>query len=333
MSHAGRIDVHHHFVPPQYRDLLHERGLRPGGVDVPDWSPESSLRVMRRNGIATSVLSLSTPGVWFGQDREARKLAREVNEYAAAVVSDHPGRFGFFATLTLPDVAGAIAEAEHALDVLGADGIVLLSNSAGCYVYEPDFAPLLAYLHEREAVVFVHPGELPAEPAPGIPSFTADFLLDTVRAATGLVLSGAMEKYDGIRWILAHAGGFLPYISHRVLLTMLRGEDKLAQARAMVDRKRAVEKRMSQLRRFHFDVALSSSPTTLPSLLAFADPARVLYGSDFPFAPAPAVRFMRQEYDDVPLAADQRTAIDHRNATALFPRVATVTQPDDWRTR
>jgi hypothetical protein len=110
------------------------------------------------------------------------------------VVADAPTRFGFFATLTLPDVAGAIAEAEHALDVLGADGIVLLSNSAGSYVYDPAFAPLHSYLHERQAVVFLHPGELPAEPAPGIPAFTADFLLDTVRAATGLVLSGALER-------------------------------------------------------------------------------------------------------------------------------------------
>ncbi|UUZ58208.1 amidohydrolase [Nocardioides sp. B-3] len=136
------------------------------------------------------------------------------------------------------------------------------------------------------------------------------------------MLSGALEKYDGIRWILAHAGGFLPYISHRVLLTMLRGEQKLSRARAMIDRKREVEKRMALLRRFYFDIALSSSPMALPSLLAFAEPGRVLYGSDFPFAPAPAVRFMRREYDDVPLEEAVRTAIDHRNATALFPRFA-----------
>ena len=322
MGTAGRIDVHHHMVPPTYASFLRERGLHPGGVDVPRWSPESSLKVMRKNGIDTSILSLSTPGAWFGEDGEARRLAREVNNHAAGVVADHPGRFGFFATLTLPDVRGAIAEAEYALDVLGADGVVLLSNSSGCYVYEPDFAPLLAYLHERRAVVFLHPGELPADPAPGIPSFTADFLLDTVRAATGLVLNGSVERFDGIRWILAHAGGFLPYISYRVLLTMLRGEVKLSQARAMVDRKRAVDKRMALLRRFYVDIALSSSPMALPSLLAFADPSRVLYGSDFPFAPSPAVRFMRQEYDDVPLAADVRAAIDHRNATALFPRLA-----------
>jgi len=322
MKGAGRIDVHHHIVPPRYAELLAERDVRPGGVPVPDWSAARSLRLMDRNDIATSILSVSTPGAWLGDGREARRIARDVNEYAAGVVADHPRRFGFFATLTLPDVEGAIAEAGHALDTLGADGIVLPSSSAGGYLYEPAFEPLLAFLHERRAVVFVHPGELPAERAPGIPAFTADFLLETVRAATGLVLSGMFEKYDGIRWILAHAGGFLPYISHRILLTMLRDEPKLRQAKAMVDRKWESRKRLDLLRRFHFDVALSSSPTALPSLLAFADPTRVLYGSDYPFAPAPAVRFMRQEYEDVPLDPGVRSAIDHRNAHALFPRLA-----------
>lgn len=318
----GRIDVHHHLVPPRYAAVLRERGIRPGGVEVPTWSPESSLRVMARNNIATSILSLSTPGAWLGDDEQARRIAREVNEYAAGVVASHPRQFGFFATLTVPDLDGAITEAAYALDELGADGIVLLSNSHGCYVYEPDLAPLLEFLHDRRTVVFLHPGELPAEPAPGIPSFTADFLLDTVRAATGLVLSGAMEKYDGIRWILAHAGGFLPYIAHRILLTMLREEPRLRQAKAIIGRKRESEKRLDVLRRFHFDIALSSSANALPSLLAFADPGRILFGSDYPFAPAPAVRFMRQEYDDVALPADVRAAIDHGNAHALFPRLA-----------
>lgn len=317
----GRIDVHHHAVPAFYRRLLEERGLRPGGVAVPDWTPEKSLRVMERNDIATSILSVSTPGAWLGDDRQARHLARRLNEFCAAVIDDNQARFGFFATLTLPDVEGAIAEAEHSLDVLGADGIVLLSSAAGRYVYDPAFEPQLAYLHDRQAVVFLHPGELPAGPAPGIPSFTADFLLETVRAASGLALSGAMEKYDGIRWILAHAGGFLPYVSHRILLTMIRGEHRLSQAKAMVDRRRETKRRLDLLRRFYFDVALSSSPTALPSLTAFADPTRLLYGSDFPFAPSPAVRFMRQEYEDTPLDADLRAAIDRRNAQTLFARL------------
>lgn len=322
MAAAQRIDVHHHIVPKRYRQLLQSKGIRPGGVDVPEWSASRSLDVMDGNGITTAILSLSTPGAWLDNDAQARRLAREANEESAEVVRERPRRFGFFATLTLPDVTGAIAEADHALDVLGADGIVLLTSTQGRYVYEPAFGPLLDHLHQRDAVVFLHPGELPAPPAPGVPAFTADFLLETVRAATGLVMSGSLERYSGIRWILSHAGGFLPYISHRILLTMLREESRPRQIQALARRRHETQRRLDLLRRFYFDVALSSSPIALPSLLALADPSHVLYGSDFPFAPKPAVGFMRREYEDARLDSVTRAAIDRRNAQALFPRLA-----------
>ena len=124
---------------------------------------------MDRHGIATGVLSVSTPGVHLGNDTEARKWARDVNEYTADLVRADPGRFGLFATLTLPDVEGAIAEAEYALDTLYANGVILLASNAGRYLGDPGFAPLLAYLDHRQAIVFVHPGELPGDPVPGIP--------------------------------------------------------------------------------------------------------------------------------------------------------------------
>lgn len=223
MPQPRRIDVHQHVIPPRYADWIRAKGIRPGGIDLPDWSRSAALKFMDGHGIATGILSVSTPGVHFGDDAatEAAKRAREVNEYCAELVRAEPERFGFFATLTLPDVDSAIAEAEYSLDTLRADGIVLLANNDGRYLGDPGFAPLLDYLHRRSAVVFIHPGELPAEPVPGIPAFTADFLLDTRRTAISLVLTGALERYDGIRFILAHAGGFVPYIAYRILLTQL----------------------------------------------------------------------------------------------------------------
>ena len=195
MSRADRIDTHQHLIPPRYADWMHAKGIRPGGVDLPDWSEKAALRFMDGHGVRTGVLSLSTPGVWFGDDAEARRWAREVNEYAAELVTRRPDRFGFFATLTLPDVDGALAEAEYALDQLHADGVVLLANNDGRYLGDPDFAPLLDLLNRRKTPVFIHPGELPAPAVPGIPTFTADFLLDTTRTAINLVLSGSMERY------------------------------------------------------------------------------------------------------------------------------------------
>lgn len=321
MTRPRRIDVHHHFLPPDYAQLLRDKGITPGGIPLPTWTAPLAAKIMGKVGVETAILSVSAPGVWFGDAREAAWWARCVNESAAGVVSAAPRNFGFFATLTLPDVEGAIAEAHYALEELHADGVILLANNAGLYLGDPAFDRLLGMLDERGAVVFVHPGELPAEPVPGIPTFTADFLLDTTRSAISLILSGQLEKYARIRWILAHAGGFVPYIAHRIVLTMLSREPKWRLVAVAVRRKAEAQKRMDVIRRFWFDVALSSTPTTLPTLLTVADPGKVLFGTDFPFAPPAAVRYMRDEYDLAQLTREQRRRIDRDNALALFPRL------------
>jgi len=321
MSRAQRIDTHQHVVPPRYADWMHEKGIRPGGVDLPSWSEWPALKFMDGHDIQTGILSLSTPGVYFGNVAEARRWAREINEYCAELVARRADRFGFFATLTLPDVDGALAEAEYALDELHADGIVLLANNDGRYLGDPGFEPLLEFLHRREVAVFVHPGELPAQEVPGIPTFTADFLLDTTRTAISLILSGSMKRYPGIKFILAHAGGFVPYIAYRILLTMLNDKNKAQQVWTVLDQKHQVPRQLAVLRQFYYDIALSASPAALPSLLEVADPDHLTYGSDFPFAPPAAVGFINKQYENYPLDPALRVAIDRGNAEALFPRL------------
>lgn len=322
MAKPHRIDTHHHVVPPAYAEFLNACGIQPGGIPLPKWTPAASLKTMDKLGIRAAVLSVSTPGAWVGDPSVLRGMARDLNEYTATVVADNPKRFGFFATLTLPDIDGAIAEAEYAFNELKADGIVLIANTDGMYLHHPAFRPLLEYLDAKGAAVFVHPGELPAPAVDPIPTFAADFLLDTTRAAAGLLLTGALEEFSRIRWILAHAGGFLPYVSYRVMLAMLRQEGRLSQARAMLFRETEIPKRMSLFSRFWFDTALSSSPAAFPALLAVADPTRVLYGSDYPFAPARAIGFLNTVYEEQPLERQLRRQIDHLNAEALFPRLA-----------
>ena len=136
MTH--RIDTHQHIVPPAYAEWLRSRGITAGGLPIPAWSTAGALDLMDTLGVAAGVLSVSTPGVHLGDDTKARALARDVNEFAAQVVADHPSRFGFFATLTLPDVKSAIQEARHAFDHLHADGVVLLANVEGIYLGEAE---------------------------------------------------------------------------------------------------------------------------------------------------------------------------------------------------
>lgn len=303
-----RIDTHLHLVPPAYAHWLHSRGGSAGGMALPQWSEDGALELMQACGIATGILSVSTPGAWLGDVGEAREKAREVNEFAAAVVRRHPTRFGFFATLTLPDVEGSIAEAAHALDHLGADGVVLMANVDGTYLGDPAWEPLMAELGRRGTVVFVHPSALPAPSVPGIPPYAADFLLDTTRAAINIARTGTFERYPRLKIILSHAGGFVPW-----------GAERMAFACAPDGTQRDG---LQRLRNFHFDTALSSSPYALPSLLAFADPQRITFGSDWPYARLANSRHFARLLDRFDMSDAQRHAIDRGNAERLFPRLA-----------
>lgn len=315
MAHQ-RIDVHQHVVPPAYAEWLGGKGIREaGGRELPTWSAEDALRLMDDHDIAAAVLSVSTPGVHLdasrGRDAEARAMARRVNEFSASVARAHPRRFGFFTTLPLPDVEGALEEAAYGFDHLGAAGVILLANTHGRYLGGAEDEPLLAELNRRGAVVFVHPSTLPGPRAEGIPPFAADFLLDTTRAAYRLVQSGAVRRYPNLKIILAHAGGFVPYASHRIA------------AAISVEAQRSPLEVLEDLSSFYFDTALSGSPAALPSLLAFAKPGHVLFGSDWPFAPAIAVTYFTSQLDAYDaLDAEGHAGIDRHNATALFPRFA-----------
>jgi len=307
------IDTHQHLFPKDYAAMLASTPgftLTGGLTSAPDWSVNRALDVMDQFGVGTGILSNPTPS--FGSAKDAAYWARQVNEVGAETVQAHPGRFGYFAMIPLPHVDAAIKEVEYAFDALKVDGVVLVANSEGIYLGDERFEPLMRELNDRKAIVFVHPADLPGPAVPGIPPFAADFLLDTTRAAIKLVLSGTMDRYPDLRILLAHAGGFLPYIAYRILPMLAQGD---MTKTGLV---------LAGLRRFYFDLALSSSPTALPSLLAFADPTHITFGTDWPAAPDSAVGFFGDQFDQYPFTNDQRAAISRGNAEQLFPRLASA---------
>jgi predicted TIM-barrel fold metal-dependent hydrolase len=160
VSPSGAIDVHSHFLPESYRTALADNGhSSPDGFppQVPEWSAEEHMAVMNRLGIAMSLLSVSLPGVYLGDGRATRDRAREVNEAGRRAVVDHPGRFGLFASLPLPDVDVAIAEIAYCYDHVDVSGFVLLTNIGGTYLGDQAFWPVFDELDRRGARLFIHP--------------------------------------------------------------------------------------------------------------------------------------------------------------------------------
>jgi 6-methylsalicylate decarboxylase len=331
VSTTHRIDVHQHVVPPFWAKALPNHGGDPSGprsgdpssTVPPQWSPESAIDLMDSQEIATGILSLTAPGVVGWVQSERREMARRVNEYTGDLVARRPDRFGNFATVPLPDVDGALSELSYALDTLRADGVILLGNYAEKYLGDATFEPLWAELDRRQAVVFVHPG-LPLPPAAGVAGPLVDYPFDTTRTAVQLVLNGIMDRYPRARIILAHAGGFVPFASHRFaeLARVFRPD-----AAKPVDI-------LASFQRFYFDTALSSSPAALPSLKAFAENGHILFGTDFPFAPADVAAYFTTKLDAYEnLTADEQTAISHGNARTLFSRLARQPHPNSLRAR
>ncbi len=307
---SGFIDTHHHYLPSQYLATLAREGTSDsGGRAFPSWSPQEAVDFIDERNIESAVLSLSAPGVWRGEATEARALARLVNEAAADLARDQPGRFGFFATLPLPSIDDALEELRFAFDELGADGVVLLANVDGIYLGDRRLDPVMAELDRRGAVVFVHPNELPG-PTSGlnIPPWAVDFLLDTTRAAVNMVAEGTLTRFPHMRVILSHAGGFLPYVAGRV------GSAGYAFSERM-----SGKEVIAQLQSFYFDTALSSTRFSLPTLLEFAHPDRILFGSDWPFAQGRTVDHFVSQLDAFDTDGSLRQRM-HATAQSLFPR-------------
>ncbi len=315
-----RIDVHAHYLPAKYREAALAAGLAhaDGIPGLPQWDVSRALGMMDGLNIRTAMLSVSSPGVHFGNDGAARKLAREVNEEGAKAAIDHPGRFGLFASLPLPDVDGAIAEAAYAFDTLHADGVTVESNHHGIYMGDPKFDPLMAELNRRRAVVFMHPTS-PTCPccqtlSMGYPRPLIEFMFETTRAVTNLLLTGTLDRFPDIRLIVPHAGAAVPVLADRIV----------GLAPAFLPKPVDADHLFATLHRLYYDLAGYPLPRLAPALLQIADTNRIFYGSDWPFTPIPIVTRLAGELETTKLfdAATRRRVL-HDNAVTLFPRLRT----------
>ncbi|MEU1123391.1 amidohydrolase family protein [Streptomyces sp. NPDC005899] len=314
MTPTGLIDVHAHFVTESYVAAARSAGIKhPDGMPGwPTWSVEQHLDLMDHSGIEKSYLSVSSPSVHFGDDEAARALAREVNEFGAGVRVERPQRFGHFASLPLPDLEGSLAEAAYALDVLGADEVAVETNHHGVYLGDPRFEPLWEHLDRRGALVFVHPTSPPHadELALGRPRPTLEFLFDTARTASDLLLRGVLTRHPRIRWVLTHGGGALPLLADRIDMFSAVFRDSSTDAPSALE----------QFGRLWYDMAGTPFPRQIPALDAAFGTERLLYGSDYCWTPAEGALAQVASVDSAaqPSATDTWRDLTTRNAGRLF---------------
>jgi predicted TIM-barrel fold metal-dependent hydrolase len=302
---ARRIDVHHHLCPPGYADEVNK--IVPLFAALRDWTPERSIEDMDEGGVETAILSMSTPGVWFGDRDAARRLARTCNDYIARLASDHPGRFGFFATLPMPDVEGSLREIEYALDALKADGVCLMTSYGTRYLGEPEFLPVLTELNRRSAVIYTHPTISPCcvNLLPIVSEAIIEYGTDTTRTIASLLFSGTAARLRDAKFIFSHAGGTMPYLIGRFLQHVRNKPDTVNLPNGVIP----------EVRRHFYDTAQSCNPTTMAALRQLVDASQILFGTDFPWGRA---AFHAGGLDDCGFTADELRQICRGNAAKLL---------------
>lgn len=262
---------------------------------------------------------MTAPGACIEKDPvSAARLAREANEFVAAIRDAEPASYGFFAALpSLLDTRETLLELEYALDYLKADGVTVFTRYGedNHYLGHPDFRPIWEELNRRKAVVFIHPTHAVDTKLVNshLPQPMFDYPQETGRAAMDLITSGTLRMVPDCKIILSHAGGTLPYLINRAAVMLPHTPSDIGLS---------TEEIIGEARKFYFDTALSASHETLDLLYAFAKPTHILFGSDFPNAPIPAIKTFTSRFNTykVPGGGDH-AKMTRDNAEKILPRL------------
>src|SRR5688572_3283423 len=306
-----RVDIHHHFAPPAWVTAVKGRPLlQPANTT---WTPAKSIEDMDRGGVATSMVSITNPGLWFGDAPMTRTLARACNDYGARLVQDHPKRFGLFAAMPMPDVDATLAEIAYAYDTLKVDGIGLFTSYGDPWLGNAKFQPVMAELNRRNAVVHVHPTAANCcrnlEYAPGVAPGSMEYGTDTTRAIMGVAFSGDARRYPNIRWIWSHAGGTAPFLAGRIEGASRNAADRLPEGF------------IAAIKRFYYDLAGATNKGAVASLLQLVTASQVLFGTDFPPG-STAAEYAASLAGLGMFNSMEIRAVERDNAIRLLPRLA-----------
>ena len=308
---AQRIDVHHHFAPPAWVAEVKGRPLLQTANTT--WTPEKSIEDLDRAGSAAAVISITNPGLWFGDNQTTNRIARACNEYGAKLVQQYPTRFGLFAAMPLPDIDATLKEIAYAYDVLKVDGVGLFTSYGDTWLGNAAFRPVMQELNRRKAVVHVHPTaanccrNLGYGTSPG----SIEYGTDTTRAIIGVTFNGDTTRYPDIRFIWSHGGGSAPFLAGRIDGASRNAKDRMPAGF------------MAEAKKFFYDTAGAANRGAIASLLELVGTSQVLFGTDFP--PGGTNLAVARAVADLGFFKDgDLRAIERDNAVRLLPRLKSL---------
>jgi predicted TIM-barrel fold metal-dependent hydrolase len=307
-----RIDVHHHVSPPTWIDAV--KSIKKDNPPMANWSVQKTLDDMDKGGVATAITSPTTPQVTGLDKAVAVRVARESNEYAKKLETDHPGRFGTFAMLPFPHVDECLKEIAYSFDTLKVDGVGCMTSYEDKWLGYSEFDPIWEELNRRKATVYTHPtgANCCVNLVRGVDDAYLEFGTDTTRSIFTILFSGNSQKYKDINWIWSHGGGALTAFAERFLVQAISRPPYAGKfPRDLVE---------SELRRFYYDTAQVANPITLAAMVKLMPVSQIVYGTDFPYRTAAEHTKGVTEV----FSGDDVKKIDRENALRILPRLRAV---------
>lgn len=249
------IDIHHHAIFQNHSKIL----------NLPKWSIESDCEALERMGISGALLSIPISG--------SSEIVKRINNNLVELTSYNSSKYGFLASIPLDDIDAAIREIDYAAGQLNADGFILPANFEGVYLGSDRLVPLLEKLNQKKAIVLIHPT---APSGDNLPTFDRDlsvyeYPLETSRSVMDLIYNNRCDQFPNIKWIIAHAGGAIPYLTYRLSIA---GEwNGITQLPEQV---------VKSIQSLYFDLALSTSPYVFSCMQTLINTDNILFGTDFP---------------------------------------------------
>jgi aminocarboxymuconate-semialdehyde decarboxylase len=321
------IDIHAHYYPQSYLDVLGSDGKPFGGeyMQTPDGYllkgggfsggpfpakfTDLKLRLadMDAQGVQVHALSLTRPMPYFGSPDFALKLARAFNDAANEAHLQYPTRFVGLMTLPMTDRDRAMDELERASRLPGIRGVYLGCNVEGRDFSDPEYLPLFKRIEALGFPVFLHPnGAIGGKRFD--PFYLANILgnpFDTTIAACHLIYGGVMDQCPNLRITLPHAGGAIPMLIGRMDqgFAVRRDVPNLPQPPS------------AYMRRFTYDI-IGHKASVVKFLISEVGAERVMLGSDYCLD----MGFLRpvQDLDTLGLNVRDRDLILHRTAASLL---------------
>lgn len=291
---TGAVDVHAHWYPQPFLDLLGEEGPAHGlEWRETDAGPQFKIRelvtgpagprfidldarisAMDDQGVAVHALSLSQPMTyWAGRDL-GHRLCAVFNDELARAHERSPSRFVGLAALPLHEPDLALRELGRAARLPGVRGAYVATSILERELSDQAFFSVYEALEGLGLPLFLHPVFVIGEQRLR-KYYLANLLgnpFEGAIAAAHLMFGGVLDRFPRLEIVLPHAGGAFPWVIGR----LERGWEKRPELRT------CREPPTAYLQRFRYDT-IGYSDALLGNLVRLVGADRVLMGSDYCF--------------------------------------------------